>query len=175
MYESAPCDSIAKCLRLQHETIHGTAVCIFNEVEIGCKRQALPQNISFSLSHLNLCWISAYCLRAFLAGYFYASQSDTGVTMSLTEEQQSSSSQEALWLVYKWENLQPLAFYPSYQQEGSKKLPFQLIKRDIDAEALQDRCYMLRYPQCTMSDFASYPPSQSCHPKSESCKFCQDL
>lgn len=78
------------------------------------------------------------------AGFFYASQSDTGVTMSITNAQQSSSLQEALWLVYKWEPLQPLTFYPSFQQASPKSFPFQLIKRDLEAEALQERCFMLR-------------------------------
>ena len=47
-----------------------------------------------------------------IAGYFFAGQSETGLMLSQDEEQEQhprEPSKEALWLVYKWENLQVAA------------------------------------------------------------------
>ena len=53
------------------------------------------------------------------------------------------NTQETLWLVYKWENLQPLSFYPSAQQ-AKISTGFSFWGMDVEAEALRARCLMLR-------------------------------
>ena len=46
--------------------------------------------------------------------------------------------------MYKWENLQPLSFYPAAEQPKlGTGLPFWGV--DTEAEALRARCLMLRY------------------------------
>lgn len=75
------------------------------------------------------------------AGYFMARQSDTGTLLS-QEDMQVSDSPEALWLVYKWESLQPLSFYAAAEQPGPRA-GF-LWGGDPASEALRARCRMLR-------------------------------
>lgn len=87
-------------------------------------------------------------------GYFYAGQSDTGVSLSDSEsddEYDSTSSREALWLVYKWESLQPLTFYPAAEQP-KPRTGLQLWRVDDEADSLRARCGMLRYTSCCPPD-----------------------
>ena len=50
---------------------------------------------------------------------------------------------ETLWLVYKWENLQPVSFYPEAEQPKLRTgLQFWAVNDETDS--LRARCGMLR-------------------------------
>lgn len=76
-----------------------------------------------------------------------AGQSDTGVLLS-QEDMQMSDSQEALWLVYKWESLQPIAFYPGAEQPRFRA-GLQFWGMDTELQAVKARCRMLRRVVCS--------------------------
>lgn len=79
-----------------------------------------------------------------LAGYFYAGQSDPGVKASEEMDDEASTIlAEALWLVYKWENLQPVSFYPAAEQP-KLRTGLQFWAVDNETESLRARCGMLR-------------------------------
>ena len=77
-------------------------------------------------------------------GYFYAGQSDTGVkAVEEMEDEASTILAETLWLVYKWENLQPVSFYPAAEQP-KLRTGLQFWAVDDETESLRARCGMLR-------------------------------
>ncbi|KAK9820410.1 hypothetical protein WJX72_010028 [[Myrmecia] bisecta] len=77
-----------------------------------------------------------------LLGYFVAGQSDTGTMMSSSDEEGPSGPAEtALWLVYKWEGLQPLSQY-LYAQQVVR--PNGFFWKDNQERAMKARCQMLR-------------------------------
>ena len=78
------------------------------------------------------------------AGYFYAGQSDTGMLLSQNDRDESrTASTEALWLVYKWESLQPVTFYPAAEQP-KLRTGLQFWAADKESDSLRARCGMLR-------------------------------
>ena len=69
------------------------------------------------------------------AGYFLAGQSETSARISNSK----SPNEGTLWLVLKWEALQPLSQYPFAQQSGGG------LFGNNDGAALRSRCTMVRW------------------------------
>ena len=103
------------------------------------------------------------------AGYFFAGQSDTGVQLSEGEEQEAyNPSEETLWLVYKWESLQPVSFYPAAEQPKLRSgLQFWAVAEETDT--LRARCGMLRSAAQLLASSSrglyviSHVKSKACH------------
>ncbi|CAK0745542.1 hypothetical protein CVIRNUC_001627 [Coccomyxa viridis] len=76
-----------------------------------------------------------------LLGYFMAGQSEAGAAMN--SGRQPKSTEDVLWLVYKFERLQPLSYYAAADQPQQKSaLPWGA--KAGKEQALADRCRMVR-------------------------------
>ena len=93
------------------------------------------------------------------AGHFRSAPSDAGRrVMQAIAEEDNNSKEEAVWLVYKWEGLQPLSHYaaaaqspqgPGLFSRGVGRLWGSQSSSDQAAQtALQNRCAMVRCAQC---------------------------
>ncbi len=76
----------------------------------------------------------AATIRLLSAGYFLAGQSETSARISNSK----SPNEGTLWLVLKWEALQPLSQYPFAQQSGGG------LFGNNNGAALRSRCTMVR-------------------------------
>ena len=76
----------------------------------------------------------AATIRLMSAGYFLAGQSETSARISNSK----SPNEGTLWLVLKWEAVQPLSQYPFAQQSGGG------LFGNNNGAALRSRCTMIR-------------------------------
>ncbi|BDA41790.1 hypothetical protein COCOBI_02-5840 [Coccomyxa sp. Obi] len=72
-----------------------------------------------------------------LLGYFWGSQSNAGASMSAEEE-------KVLWLVYKFEKLQPLTYYAAAAQSQPTSGLGLWGPKSTEEDELRDRCRMVR-------------------------------
>ncbi|KAK9815061.1 hypothetical protein WJX73_006220 [Symbiochloris irregularis] len=132
---------------LLKEYLPGATAVAVNEVQTMTHLQELPQS-TWQAANAPVSAIQPYVP---LLGHFRSAPSTQGRRlMAAMAEEDNNSKEQALWLVYKWEGLQPLSLYAAAAQPGPRPglgrfgLPWGASKEDPEDTALRARCTMVR-------------------------------